>query len=611
MNTEVEIRIVVAIAAVLLLSSILLCVSSLRRDAERSERLGFAWLFMTNLAFLTGAFGLLSHPYFSFWVSAALAISGAHLGIVFGYFAVLAGLGAPTASRWYFGAALLAVFGQAVLGLGLNQIGILLLTSSVINGLLALHVARRIWPLARHFGPEIAALASVPFAAIGTAYLIRLPLLAWGGSATVMTVATLVITFLLAFSALQWAFALIAFRAAQLNRKLEAERVRAEEANRLKSRFLANMSHELRTPLNGVLGMAQALQELVYGQEQRRMVETIRTSGEGLLAILDDILDLSKIEAGKMTLEEAPFHPAEVLTRIVRLHAPQAEAKGLRFSLHCDPALDGLFLGDAHRLTQVLHNLTGNAVKFTETGQIDLRAEAVAGWLRIGVADTGIGMTQAQQASAFDDFVQADVSITRRFGGTGLGMPIAMSLVTMMGGRMGIESAPGQGTRVVLDLPLRPAPAAEPEPDRAPVPEGPGPVLTGLRILVAEDNLTNQLVLTALLRGTGVELTMVGNGREALTAAIAGDFDLFLFDISMPEMDGPTALSQITAAYSVSDRPLPPAAAISANAMPEQLTSYVAAGFAACLPKPVRKPALIDCIAGLTGKAAAEPTGSG
>lgn len=609
MNPDIEIRIVVAIAAVLVLSSLVLCVSALRHDMRPGARPGFGWLLMTNFAFLAAAVGLMAHPVLPFWGSATLATSGAHLGIVFGYFAVRAGVGAPAAYSRYAALALVAIGGQAVLSIGLGTIDVLLVTGSVINGSLSLHVARRIWPLARRFGPEVAALASIPFAGIGAAYLFRLPLIALGASATTMTVATLIITFLLAFAALQWVFTLIAFRAAQLNEKLDAERVHAEEMTRLKSRFLANMSHELRTPLNGVLGMAQALQDLVRGEEQKRMVETIRTSGEGLMAILDDILDLSKIEAGKMALETAPFRPVEVFTRIVRLHAPQARAKGLGFALQCDPALEGHFLGDEHRLTQVLHNLTGNAVKFTETGQIDLHADFVDGRMKISVADTGIGMTEAQLTSAFDEFVQADASITRRFGGTGLGMPIVKRLVTMMGGTVTIESAPARGTQVLLDVPLPPAPA--PAQDSTPSRAGVFPDLAQVRVLVAEDNLTNQKVLSALLRGTGVELTLVGNGREALAAAVAGEFDLFLFDISMPEMDGPTALSQIEAAYHAAGRSVPPAAAITANVMPEQLSSYAVGGFATCLAKPIRKTALIDCITALTGVPAASAAPGG
>lgn len=535
MTSDIEIRIVVAIAAVLVLSSLLLCVSALRQNSQRGERVGFAWLFMTNLAFLIGTLGLMANTVLPFWVSAALVISGAHLGIIFGYFAVRAGLGQPPRRARYLGFASIAIFGQALLAVWLGAIDILVLSSSVINGILSLHIARRIWPSARRFGPEVAALASLPFAAIGAAYLVRLPLLGVGVSAMTMTVATLVITFLLAFSALQWAFALIAFRAAHLNEKLEAERVRAEEANRLKSRFLANMSHELRTPLNGVLGMAQVLQEHVRGAEQKRMLDTIRSSGEGLLATLNDILDLSKIEAGKMALEQAPFRPAEIVTRIERLHAPQAEAKGLGFRVHVDPGLGGVFLGDGHRLAQI--------------------------------------------------------------------MPIVNRLVTMMGGTIRLSSTLGAGTQVMIELPMRAAPDMSELAGSAHVGDttpSAAPDLTGVRVLVAEDNMTNQKVLTALLRGTGVDLTLVDNGREALTTAMAQDFDLFLFDISMPEMDGPTALKQISAAYHVAGRRLPPAAAITANVMPDQLEAYANLGFATCFAKPIRKPILIEGISAMT-----------
>jgi signal transduction histidine kinase/CheY-like chemotaxis protein len=594
MNPEIEIRIVVAIAAVLVMSSLVLCISAMRHDAHRRERHGFAWLLMTNLAFLTGTLGLLVHAVMPFWLSATFVLAGAHLGILFGYFAICAGLGERPPVGRYAGAAFFAVSAQAVVANVLGSVDVLVVTSSMINGVLALHLARRIGPMVNKFVPEIAALASLPFVAIGAAYLFRLPLLTLGASATMVTIATLVITFLLSFSALQWVFALIAIRAARLNHRLEEERLNAEEANRLKSRFLANMSHELRTPLNGVLGMAQVLQEQVDGPEHQRMVETIRTSGEGLMTILNDILDLAKIEAGKMVLEQAAFQPSEVFARIVRLHGPQAEQKGLRFSLCCDPRLDGIFMGDSHRLTQVLHNLTSNAVKFTEAGHVELRAALVEDEVFICISDSGIGMTAEQVKTAFDEFTQADVSITRRFGGTGLGMPIVKRLVDMMDGQIAISSTPGHGTCVTVTLPLYTADTAAME-GNAVVPET-GRDLTGLRILVAEDNMINQKVLTALLRGTAVELTLVKNGKEALEAAMAREFDLFLFDISMPEMDGPTALNQIKAAYHVAGRKVPPAAAITANVMPEQLASYQADGFASCLAKPLRKQALIACI---------------
>jgi signal transduction histidine kinase len=514
MNHEVEIRIVVAIAAVLVLVSLTLCVFALRHDAQRGERFGFVWLFMTNLAFLIATLGLMANPNLPFWVSAALVISGAHLGIVFGYFAVRAGLGRSVAMRRYVLLAVLTVVVQANVALISGQIGALVLTSSVINGLLALHMARRIWPLAQTLGPEIAALASLPFAAIGAAYLFRLPLLVFDVSPATMTVATLVITFLLAFSALQWAFALIAFRAARLNSRLETARNRAEAANQLKTRFLANMSHELRTPLNGVLGMAQVLEGQVAPGDQQRMVETIRTSGEGLMAILNDILDLSTVEAGAMELNLAPFRPVDAVERIVQLHAPQAAAKGLGFEWHCAPALRSTYRGDSTRLVQILGNIVGNAVKFTASGQVTLRAEADRRGLRFVITDTGIGMDAAEVGRIFDAFAQADASATRRFGGTGLGMPIVQRLVALMEGRVTLRSEPGQGTevQVFLPLPLLAREATAPghhAPPSAPAAADPSPLkLEGLRILVAEDNLTNQKVIGAFLRGSGVRVDL-------------------------------------------------------------------------------------------------------
>ncbi len=599
MNPEVEIRIVVAIAAVLVLVSLALCVFALHHDARRRERVGFAWLFMTNMAFLIATLGLMANPVLPFWASAALVISGAHLGIVFGYFAVCAGLGDPPDLRRYGVLATGAIGGQAALALHLGDIGSLVLTSSVINGAMGLHMARSIWPRARGFGPEIAALASLPFAAIAAAYLFRLPLLAVDAPPTAVTVATLVITFLLAFSALQWAFALIAFRAARLNTRLEAERWRAEEASRLKSRFLANMSHELRTPLNGVLGMAQVLQAELDEGEQQRMVDTIRSSGEGLMSLLNDILDLSTLEAGGLELRLAPFAPSNLADRIVAAHRAEAARKGLAIDCRCAPNLAAEYLGDEARIAQVLNNILCNAVKFTEAGRIDLRIDRAGGGIAIQISDTGIGMSKAQLAGIFDDFAQADVSITRRFGGAGLGMPIARRLIEGMGGRIIVASTPGKGTEVRITLPLEAATSASPSPATT-LAEATAPLQEELRILVAEDNRTNQRVLRALLRGSGCELTFADNGRQALAAALGGAFDLFLFDVSMPEMDGPTALREIARAYAAAGRPLPPAAAVTANVSPEQVAGYVDAGFLDCVAKPVKKAALMSCIARLS-----------
>ncbi len=236
---------------------------------------------------------------------------------------------------------------------------------------------------------------------------------------------------------------------------------RAEAASLAKSRFLANMSHEIRTPLNGVLGMAEVLSHSVTGSEQKRMVATIRDSGELLLALLNDILDMSRIEAGKMTLEALPFDPQEVVARIDGLFWPQAEARGLAFEAMVPGGRLRLRIGDPLRLQQVLQNLVGNAIKFTPLGEVRLTAADLDdGALSIEVRDTGIGMTAEQVARIFDEFEQADGSTTRRFGGSGLGMSILRHLVDAMGGSVAIDSAPGKGTLVRLHLPL-PLAAAE------------------------------------------------------------------------------------------------------------------------------------------------------
>ncbi len=375
-------------------------------------------------------------------------------------------------------------------------------------------------------------------------------------------------------------------------------RERAEEASRTKSMFLANMSHEIRTPLNGILGMADILAGEVTDPAQAQTARTIRESGEALLAILNDILDMSKIEAGKMALEQGVFSPVEIARRVAAMHRLRAGEKGLAFTLDAPEGLPDR-RGDPHRVMQILHNLLSNAVKFTERGTVALRLVGGTGEaLVIEVSDTGIGMTEAEVARIFEDFEQADPSMTRRYGGTGLGMSILRRLARMMEGSVGIDSAPGRGTRVRVTLPL---PCAE-APAPATLPDGPEPSLSGIRALVADDNPINLQIIDAFLRRMGAETVLVEDGAAAVREWAPGRFDVICLDIAMPTLDGMSALREIKAKARQAGDPAPPALAITANAMAHQVRDYLDAGFAAHLPKPVRRADLARMVAQVTGR---------
>jgi len=387
--------------------------------------------------------------------------------------------------------------------------------------------------------------------------------------------------------------------------RLEQARAHAEAASLSKSSFLANMSHEIRTPLNGVLGMAELLAGLITDPRQKQMIGTIRRSGDLLLSILNGILDMSKIEAGKMELELVAFDPVEITRQIEALNAVKAAEKGLDFEVmtSLEPGMNRL--GDPHRIQQIVNNLIGNAIKFTETGAVEVKVSGRAGKpLVIEVSDTGVGMTAAQSARVFESFVQADGTISRRFGGTGLGMTIVKELVTLMGGEITLESEPGRGTKVRVTLPLTEVPVTAAETaadDQIAVSQS----LAGLRLLAADDSATNRLVLRAMLAETGAALTLVDNGLQAVDAWNAAQnadapFDLMLLDISMPVLDGISALGAIRDAEASAKLPATPAIALTANAMAHQVAEYIMVGFDSHLAKPFRQQELLGAILGLT-----------
>ena len=384
--------------------------------------------------------------------------------------------------------------------------------------------------------------------------------------------------------------------------RLQEALVRAEEMSRAKSTFLANMSHEIRTPLNGVLGMAEVLADIVAEPLQRQMVDTIRKSGETLLTVLNGILDMSKIEAGKMVVESAPFVPLELIRQAESIYAIAAEEKGLEFEVLATAGCDKPRLGDAHRLMQVLNNLLNNAFKFTESGKVTLKFSCRIGKpIQIEVSDTGIGMDASQASRVFESFEQADGSMTRRFGGTGLGLSIVRELVTLMGGAISAESTLGQGSmfRIVLPLPeVESAPSTQVKPKEVAIREN---ALAGVRLLCADDNATNRLVLSEMLARTGAIVTQVENGREAVASWLAAidrnePFALLLLDITMPVLDGMSALAEIRAIESARGLPPVSAVAVTAHAMPTQIADYLIGGFDSHLAKPFRRLDLLHAL---------------
>jgi signal transduction histidine kinase/FixJ family two-component response regulator len=373
----------------------------------------------------------------------------------------------------------------------------------------------------------------------------------------------------------------------------------AESANRAKSSFLAMMSHEIRTPLNGVLGMAQAMAMDPLSKTQRARLDVVRQSGEGLLAILNDILDLSKIEAGRFTLESIDFDLGEIMQGARSAFMALANEKGLDFRLDLSGA-EGVYRGDPTRVRQILHNLISNALKFTEAGEIRVWAEPIEHGLRLAVSDTGVGIDPDKLASLFTKFTQADASTTRRYGGTGLGLSICRELAEMMGGDIEAHSALGQGATFIVTIQIdkvreRVAITAAPS-DEAP---DSAEDLDALKVLVAEDNVVNQLVIKTLLNQVGIAPAVVANGAMAVEAWKTGDWDVVLMDVQMPVMDGIEAARAIRARERQAGRTRTPIVALTANAMAHQVAEYVAAGMDGHLAKPIEIRALFEMLAGL------------
>jgi signal transduction histidine kinase/ActR/RegA family two-component response regulator len=389
-------------------------------------------------------------------------------------------------------------------------------------------------------------------------------------------------------------------------RELEQARDAANAANVLKTQFLANMSHEIRTPLNGVLAMAEVMALGELAPTQRDRLDIIRRSGDLLLAVLNDVLDLSKIEAGKLTLANDDFDLAPTLAATVDSYAAEARAKGLAFTTEVDDSAAGWWRGDADRLRQILGNLLSNAVKFTPGGEVRTRIDVnpESGALRLVVRDTGIGMAAEKLPSLFEKFTQADNSATRRFGGTGLGLAICRELTQMMGGSIVVESREGKGSVFSVELPLQKGDASTQALISAPSHDA------GIRLLAAEDNPTNRQVLTAVMNSLGIDIDIVVDGREAVEAWRLGGYDLILMDIQMPVMDGIEAARAIRAEEKKARRPRTPIVALTANALSHQVAEYMAAGMDGHVAKPIEIAKLYEAISAALNAAATGGAGA-